>query len=761
MTDTVHSEKQATAGFVAYDDGRIARLKAAALAQRCRHFRLLSTYYLDAYLANLDKPPLLREALAMQHRCAHEAVEIAPDEVIVGRSTYEAFDFNFLGGICLDRDAESAAASAGDEALAAKLALAREYVTRERMVEAMSAEERQAVQAGLAGTSLCSGHHLLDLDWLLGVGLAGIEEEIDVRQRWGGGLDPDFYAAMKATVAAVSTLIARYGERAAALAATEPDAARQAELGGIADTCAWISRRPPRTFHEALQLVWSVHALNGLDSFGRFDQYLWPFYERDLSRGTITREQAGYLLQLTWLKILEGTYIQNLTLGGLDADGREVSNDLTFLCLETTRALATPQPNLSLRLSPDSPPRLLDAALETIGLGLGVPALYNDEVFIAGLEGLGVPLRDARGYALAGCSQVMIPGRSHFLCDDGVFNAAKCLELALNDGVDALSGRQLGPRTGSPDSFADLGAVIAAFKEQVRYAADMLGRSCNTTDRIYAESCGFPLRTLLVRSCLERGKGIWDGGAAYNGIQAECVGITDTADSLAAIGRLVFSGAHGGSDDGACSLPDLVQALRDDWSGQERLRALCRGRAPKFGNDDDYVDAIYRDVAETVYREVRRQTARRGGAFIPGSVVFTYNVGYGRRTGATADGRRARSPLADSAGASHGCNRSGATALLNSMAKFDQSLGTTCVVLNLMFTRADFRSGMVGPLLRSYFERGGMQVQVNVVDGETLKRAQERPAEYRHLTVRVGGYSAYFTELDRAQQDEILARTPC
>jgi len=733
------------------DAARIERLKEAALVRRREYCTPLdSTLYLDAYLANLDQPPILREALALERKCAGQEILIFPDEVIVGREGREVFDFNFLGGLYLRGDWQEVAAR-GPAGLSERLQQAEALVTRRRTREALAPAERDSMEAGLAATIFVAGHMVLDWGWLLRVGVDGLAQAVEARQRFRPGLDPAFYAAMQATVRAISTFISRHAEAARAQVAAEPDPARRAELEGIAACCAWVAHRPPRTFYEALQLMWLVYVLAGCDSLGRFDQYLWRFYERDLREGRLTREEAGYLLQCTWCKVLEGFGIQNLTLGGTDEEGEDAANDLTLLCLETTRALRTPQPNLALRLFARSTPALRAAAMETIALGLGVPALYNDEVIIPGLQDLGIPLAEARDYCLAGCSQVVIPGRSHFLCDDGVLNAAKCLELALNNGQDLRTGKQLGPRTGAPDELADMRRLLAAFDRQVEHAAEVLGACLDANERTLAESCGYPLRSLLIHDCLESGQGLWQGGARYNAAQAECIGITTAADSLSAIQQLVY-------EDHTCSLAELTEILRRNWEGREALALYCRNKLPKFGNDDDRVDELYARVADVVYRAVRAQPCRRGGMIIPGSVIFSYHVDWGRRTGATPDGRRAGQPLADSAGPAQGANRRGPTAIINSMAKFDQSLAPTCVVLNLMFSRSAFQPGQLSSLIETYFAHGGMQAQINVVDKDLLRQAQERPEEFRHLTVRVGGYSAYFGELPRELQDEILTR---
>ncbi|MGQ9684241.1 MAG: pyruvate formate lyase family protein [Anaerolineae bacterium] len=736
------------------DSARLQRLKATALQSRRQQPRLpMSTYFLDAYLANQDKPPILREALALEALWAQQPLTITPGQLFLGLPYRERFDLHAGTGLTLRTEglATGILASREERRLAARLRSARRWVTRERLWRRLTAPQRRALQAGLVATQMWGGHQVVDYETVLQEGLCGLAARVEMRSRTREGLDADLHQALIVSVRALSTLIARYGEEARTRGRSEPSASRARELEIMAEQCCWLAQGPPRSFWEALQLAWFIHLATDCDSLGRLDQYIWPFYERERAAGA-TRAQAGYLLQALWLQVVATGGIQNLTIGGCGRDGSDATNELTYLCLEATRALQTPQPNLSLRIGCDAPKELLLAASETIAGGLGVPALYSDRTIIPALEARGIAPADARDYALAGCSQVVIPGRSHFGCDDGVFNAAKCLELALNDGRDPGTGRQIGPRTGKPEELRDFAGVVAALKRQIWHAAVLLGALVNASDRGYGEMCGYPLRTLLTQGCLEEGKGIWEGGALYNAIQAECVGITNTADALAAIKAVVY-------EDRALNLPQLVELLRRNWRGQETVRLYCRNRLPKFGNEDEFVDGLYADVARTVYGAVSQQPCRRGGMLMPGSVVFTYHIDFGAKTGATPDGRKRGEPLADSAGPARGAARRGPTAVLNSMLRFDQGLAPTCVVLNLMFDRTAFRPTHLADLVQTYFDRGGMQVQVNVADIETLRRAQRRPQDYPELTVRVGGFSAYFVELERTVQDEIITRT--
>lgn len=734
---------------------RFENLKTIALAQRRTPRRLpATTFFLDAYLANLEASPILREALALESKWAQQPLEILPGELLLGLPYTERFDLCAGHGLQLRHEGlrAGAFASAAERHLQARLRLAGRLVTQERIRQRLTPKQRQAQACGLAASQFWGGHQVPDFEMVLHKGLRGLGAGIEDRRCQTPELDAELHQALVVSVRAITTLILRYSQEARRQAELERLPERARELQTLAECCAHIASEPPRTFYEALQLTWFIHLVTDCDSFGRLDQYLWPFYERDLAAGVLMREQAGYLIKALWLKVLISGGIPNLTLGGCTPEGEDATNDLTLLCLEATRDLELPQPNLSLRVGVNPPETLLTLAAETISHGLGLPALYNDRVIIPALLALGIAPADANNYALAGCSQVVIPGKSHFGCDDGMLNVAKCLELALNNGRDPLTGKLVGLETGTAETLRDFAGLLAAFKRQVWHSAALLGSVLNASDQGYAENCGYPIRTLLTQDCLEQGKGIWQGGARYNAIQAECVGITTVADALAAIKAIVY-------EDRAIGLPVLVEMLRRNWRGHEAVRLYCLNRLPKFGNDDEFVDALYADIAKTAYSAVRQQVCRRGGIIMPGSAVFTYHLEYGAKTGATADGRQRGAPLADSAGPAQGQAHKGPTAILHSMVRFDQSLAPTCVALNLMFDRSAFQPAQLVAMVRTYFAQGGMQMQINVADKDLLRRAQKRPQEHPDLCVRVGGFSAYFVELERAVQDEIISRT--
>jgi formate C-acetyltransferase len=367
----------------------------------------------------------------------------------------------------------------------------------------------------------------------------------------------------------------------------------------------------------------------------------------------------------------------------------------------------------------------------------------------------GVPLEDARGFCLAGCSQVMVPGRSNFNNDVGMFNAAKVAELAMVGGYDPRMGVQVGPATKPAPDCASFEELMDAFRAQLDYFIAIEAGINNRENEYRRAREGYVMRTLFMRDCLESGRHVFGGGARYNNIELEIIGVTNAADHLFAVKRAVF-------EDKICTMAELVDALRNDWAGREDLRLWLRERVPKFGNDCAEIDQLRGEIAGYLYRRFNETPSVNGGVFVPGEVIFTAHDSCGAKTGATADGRRAYSVLADSAGASQGMDRAGPTALLNSILNIPaQDYLLTTAVTNIKFLPQTFNSARekVQELFKTFFAQGGTQLQVNVCDAETLRRAQENPEAYLGLVVRVGGYSDYFARMSRRRQDEIIRRT--
>jgi pyruvate-formate lyase len=711
------------------------------------------TCYLDGYLAAEGSSPAVREASGRMRLLAEGPVYVEPGELIVGalyrsladEALVTRISAHYVQGRALEGLGDRRAEVEGQIERIASTLVDRAFPRR------YSDGQKRASESGTALCCHFNGHMVLDYGRLLDRGLGGLRSDVRAAALAAGPAARDFYRAMELTIDGAAAFIRRHADAAAAHRAALRPGDDRARLAAVQDACRHVAEHPPRTFHEGVQLLWFGMMLADYDSFGRFDQYLLACH-RDGQRRGETAARVDEVLEDLWRRVEEHGGIINMTIGGTCPDGSDATNALTWKALETTRRLGFKSPNLCLRIGPAAPRRLWEEAHAGLATGQSLPALYNDALVVPLLEAAGIATDDARDYCLAGCSQVVIPGRSSFGCDMGAYNALKCLELALRDGVDPRTGAQAGPRTGAPGTLASFEDLLRAWRAQAGHAVAMGVGMCNADSAYRVDFCSC-VRSLLTADCIARGASIFQGGARYYAIQSEIVGLTNTANALAAIRDVVFG-------DHLLTLDDLVRCLDADFDGREDLRQRLL-RAPKFGNDEPGVDAIRARITREFYRELGSRAALPGGVHWPGEVIFSYHVDLAPRVGASADGRRAGAPLADSAGAAQGTDTHGPTALLASMLALPQAECRTCCSLNLRFTPGLWNGAReeVIDLLRSYFARGGFQVQVNVVDAATLRRARSSPDAYRSLVVRVGGFSAYFTQLSPALQDEIIGRT--
>jgi len=626
------------------------------------------------------------------------------------------------------------------------------------------------------------GHVIVDYEKVLRLGIKGLKSGIEKKLEALDLSDPEasekyhFYQAELIVCGAIVDWARRYAAEAKRLAAEEEDEEWKAELEKIAEICEWVPENPARTFREAVQSFWFSHLLlyieqNGLAvSPGRLDQYLYPFYEKDKKEGRITPEQAQELLECLWIKFTEimraydlndakyfaGFSIsENVVLGGLTRDGKDATNELSYLCLEAEKNTKLSQPNLGVRIHPNTPDDFLMKAVEVISTGRTKPELFNDEIGILSLTSLGVPLEDARDYSISGCVEP-VPPHTNGMTNAAMSNLAKALELALNDGKCRLCGKQIGVRTGDPRSFNSFEQVMEAYKKQVEYYVKHMVTTLNVIEKVHAQYMPLPYFSLLIDDCVEKGKDVTQGGARYNYTGPQGVGLATVADSLAAIKKLIF-------DDKKLSMSELIDALDDNFENKEPLRQILITRAPKYGNDDDYVDFIAREAAAIYCREVSKYKNTRGGKYRPGLYSVSANVPLGLHVGALPNGRKAGSPLSDGVSPSHGVEKYGPTAVAKSVAKLDHVLVTNGTQLNMKFNPKvlsdDRGKRNLASLIKTFFDLGGWHVQFNVVSADILRKAQKKPVEYRWLIIRVAGYSAFFVELDKAVQDDIIDRT--
>ena len=569
----------------------------------------------------------------------------------------------------------------------------------------------------------------------------------------------------------------RHAELAEKMAAQVEDPARRAELHRIAEICRQVPAHKPRTFHEALQMYWFVHLgiiteLNGWDAMtpGHLDQHLQPFYERDLSTGHLDRETAKELLSCLWIKVNNhtappkvgvtakesGTYndFTQINLGGLNSAGGDASNEVSFLCLEVSDELHLLQPQPSVHISCKTPDRFLKAATRVIRKGYGYPSVFNTDAVVMEQVRVGKSFEDAREGGTSGCIETGAFGKEAYILT-GYLNVPKILEIALNNGKDQLTGKQISIETGDPATFTSFEELYAAFTRQLEYVVDLKIRVNNYIERMYAKYSPAPFLSVVIHDCIEKGKDYYDGGPRYNTNYIQCCGIGTVTDSLSAIKTHVF-------DNNTVSMEKLLGALQTNFLNAEPLRLKLWNKTPFYGNDDDRADALMQNVYSSLYDAIDGKANTKGTIYHLNMLSTTCHVYFGKMLGASANGRFAHLPESDGTSPSHGADRNGPTAVIKSLSKMDQ-LKSGGTLLNQRFlpsvlaTEKDLDK--LGSLIRTYFSLGGHHIQFNVIDTKTLRSAQQHPDEYRNLLVRVAGYSDYFVDLDQEHQEEIISRT--
>ncbi len=630
-------------------------------------------------------------------------------------------------------------------------------------------------------TEHAQGHILPDVESWLQLGLAGLREEVQRARLHPSAQTEDqqiFYDASLIVLQAAEEFMLRYAQLASYQIQSCKDDARSAELQHISDVCEWLSDHPARDFHDALQSLWFLFVLLQIESNassfspGRFDQYMLPYLERDLGSGRLGLDLAQELLEHLWLKFNEIVLLRssksaryfagfpigfNLVVGGQLADGNDATNLLSYMCLRAQAHLGLTQPNLSIRIHEDSPQDFLEAVAFVIGKGSGMPQVFNDEVIIPGQINRGIEPDDAMNYAVVGCVELSTPGKALGWSDASMFNLTRVLELTLFGGKDPGSGEQIGLATPPLDEMATFAELEQAYDKQLAHFVRLMVEGCNVVDGIHAEIYPSPFLSLVISDCIERGLDVTAGGAHYNFSGVQGVQIANVADSFVAIHQAVFDGQWLSAD-------ALLQALKEDWSEQEVLRQRLINRVPKFGNDDDAVDRYAETWGDRYCELVEQYPTLRGGLYQPGFYTVSAHVPMGANVGATPDGRHAGTPLADGGlSPTAGRDRRGATAVLSSVGKIDLKLASNGTLLNMKFLPSFFEGAEALRkfvlLLRGFCRLHIPHVQFNVVSAHTLREAQANPDAFRSLVVRVAGYSAYFNELDKELQDEIIRRT--
>jgi formate C-acetyltransferase len=625
------------------------------------------------------------------------------------------------------------------------------------------------------------GHLTLSWARLLDEGLDGIRRRARTHLEGIQGQDAsslskvDFLQGAILCCDAIETYAKRYARHALDLAQASPCEERALELQEVAAVCTQVPARPARTFHEAVQSVWLVdlvlHAVVGARDFalGRLDQYLYPFYERDLREGRITPQRAQELIECLYIKCSEiigyadqanarkrslcQDSVQYAVLGGQTPDGRDAANPLSILCLRAGH-LKLKQPTIVVRYFAGIDEGFWREACELVRAG-GSVGIYNDDVEIPAFESVGVDLEDARDYVHYGCCNANVPGKEGSLMERW-HNLPKYLELALNNGLDPLTGQQVGPQSGEIDRFETLDDLLWALCVQIRHAMQAERAAYPPLPPEAYGRYSFTLESIFLEDCIERGREWRLGGAKYWHKSQHAVGIATVADSLAAIQEVVF-------DARSLSLSDLRDVLNADWQGHEPLRQRLLNDCPEYGNDDDAVDAIAVRVADAFCDEVVRcNEVPHDVRFWPEVYSYHNNRRLGSAVGATPDGRKRGERLSENQSPSYGADRGGVTACLRSIAKLPTHRtpgGGTNLKLHPSAVQGNAGLEALSGLLKTYFALGGQHVQLNILDSTLLREAQQHPDEYRTLSVRVVGYSAYFVTLAKEVQDDIIRRT--
>lgn len=593
-----------------------------------------------------------------------------------------------------------------------------------------------------------------------------------------------FFRSVRITIEGIKRMadnLAGEAERLAGEPGVSPE--RRCELLESAEACRRVPCEPASTFLEGLQAVWLVHVAMNLEdfeqglSFGRLDQILFPLYQADIEAGHLTPARAAEMLASFGLKTCETMPLyseridqffsgngvaQAITVGGTDAAGNDVTNELSGVILDAYAQILTREPALHVRVHPDMPDWLLEKAVGVIQLGTSRPSLFGDTAVVEALKTAGMSEADARDYAIIGCVEMASQGRTYNSSDAALFNLPLCLELALNEGrrFPRPGGRErlraMGAQTPPVGAMRTFDDLVQAFRLQVKDAVDDMAKLLGWLEETYRIWRPTPVNSIITAGCLERGKDVTWGGALYDYTSIQAAGLASAGDSLYAIKKLVF-------DDKRLTLEELVRILKSDFHGHESLRVELASKLPRYGNGNREVDEMTQIAADAFADAVTARRNSRGGRYIPGFYSMTCHIGFGRKTGALPYGRRRGERLSNGLAPVDGCERLGPTAVLQSAAGLDSRKWGNCYALNMKFEKNLIqgergRDVLMG-LFRTYFEMGGMQVQVNVLDADTLRAAREDPTLYPDLVVRVAGYCVYFNDLQPAVKDEIIDRT--
>lgn len=746
----------------------------------------------DTYKEHEDEPRIMQRAYSLKNCLEKINISVEPEELIVGNRTAGVrygVVFPESGSTWVDKEFETLPTRPQDQFNVREedIQYFREVIypywqgkSLEDVLRARYGKEIDEISkvAKINQKDHAQGHINPDCEGWLKKGPAGLKAEAEAYLEKETDEEKKlFYQSVVTVMEGTIHFIQRYRDLLNSQAEENPAWANN--MRTVARVCDNISKRPAETFHEAAQALWFLFVILQMESNassfspGRMDVFMYPYYRHDIDKGISTDQEILDIIESLWLKFNEIVYMRNshsakffagfpigfnIALGGQDDKGEPYENEVSYLLLKAQEHIGLPQPNLSVRLCEKTSDKLLKAAIKVVSLGSGMPQFFNDNAVIpAMIDDLDIEEADARNYAIVGCVELTTQGNNLGWSDAAMFNLNKALELALNNGKCLLTGQQLAPDRGNLTTFDTYEELEETFRANIDYFMDKMILACEQVEQAHMDLLPTPFLSSVINDCMEKGEDVTRGGAKYNLSGIQMIQVANLADSLAAIKQLVY-------DEKKVTRERLLAALQNNYKEDEILRTMLLNKVPKYGNDVEWVDNLGVKWAKYFRERLNQFTNYRGGKYHTGMYTVSAHVPMGENVGASPDGRYAKTPLADGGMSPvYGRDEHGPTAVLKSVARLDKSWTTNGGLLNMKFLPEFFKTengiDKFAKMLRTFVDLEIPHIQFNVVRKEDLLAAKENPEQYRNLTVRVAGYTAYFVELAGELQDEIIART--
>jgi len=745
------------------------------------------------YQENEEKPVIIKRALALKAALQEMEIAIEPEELIVGNRT-KGVRYGVVspesGGLWIDKELETLPTRPQDKfnVKGADIKTYREVIkpywqgkSLEDILKDKFGEEFSAISkvAKINQTDHSQGHICPDCDLWLQMGPEQIKQQAQQKLQSENltNKQQNFYKAIIITMDGAQIFMHRYSELLKQMAAENTQYKKN--LLEMADICGFIANNAPESFHQAVQSLWFLFVILQMESNassfspGRMDRYLYLFYKRDIDKGSLDKEKALTIIECLWLKFNQIVYMRNtnsakyfagfpigfnIALGGLDENGNAAENDLSYMFLQAQKDLGLPQPNLSVRLNKNTSQNLLEKSIAVVAKGSGMPQFFNDEAVVdTMIESLQIAPKDALDYAIVGCVELTTQGNNLGWSDAAMFNLNKALELAMNHGKCLLTGRQMGLDIGGLDTYDSFEELENAFAGQIDYFMGKMIKACAEVEQGHMDLLPSPFLSAVIDDCMEKGLDVTAGGAHYNLSGIQIIQAANIADSMAVLYQLIYKEKR-------ITGTEMLTALQKNFQGYPVIKAMVENKVAKYGNDVKWVDNIAVKWAQYFREKLTHYKNHRGGLYHTGMYTVSAHVPMGENVGATPDGRLAEQPLADGGMSPvYGRDAAGPTAVLQSVGRLDNNLTSNGGLLNMKFLPEFFATEQgikkFAMFLRTFVDLKIPHIQFNVLHKEDLQEAKKNPEKYRSLTVRVAGYTAYFTELDGKLQDEIIART--